>query len=85
ESGAANSEEKTQQPPVFGVVRNTSPGAIQTESAKKKPQSLFERLTGMRRSFSSEKKEEFVLQQPKVQTGAQEEDLEIPAFLRKNN
>jgi hypothetical protein len=39
----------------------------------------------MRRSFSSDKKEEFVVQQPKPQPKTQEEDLEIPAFLRKNS
>jgi cell division protein FtsZ len=82
--GAANVEERSQ--PILGVVRNSAPGpAVQVESVRKKPQSLFERLTGMRRSFSSDRREEFVVQQPKIQPGTQEEDLEIPAFLRKNS
>lgn len=54
---------------------------------KKKSVSLFERLTGMKRNFSShQKKDEYVSQtQSQNQSGAQEEDLEIPAFLRRNS
>ncbi|MDR2158270.1 MAG: cell division protein FtsZ, partial [Holosporaceae bacterium] len=77
DGGAAGTEERT--PPVLGVVKNNSMENISTTPPKKRSQSLFERLTGMKRSFSSEKKEEFVVQQPKSQTAGQEEDLEIPA------
>ncbi|MDR1983004.1 MAG: cell division protein FtsZ [Holosporaceae bacterium] len=82
EDNGVNSEEKTT--PVFGVIKNNSIENSQVNQPKKKAPSLFERLTGMRRSFSAEKKEEFIVQQPKPQVRTQEEDLEIPAFLRKN-
>jgi cell division protein FtsZ len=78
----ASIEEKA--PQVLGVIKNNSIENVQNDASRKKSHSFFERLTGMRRPFSSDKKEEFAAPQPKVQTGAQEEDLEIPAFLRKN-
>jgi cell division protein FtsZ len=56
------------------------------EERKKSP-SLFERLTGMKR-FSSSKKEDYVVQVSKPSLQPQkvhEEDLEIPAFLRRNS
>jgi cell division protein FtsZ len=82
EDDAVNSEDKTT--PVFGVIKNSSVENSQASQPKRKAPSLFERLTGMRKSFASEKKEEFVVQQQKPQDRTQEEDLEIPAFLRKN-
>ncbi|MCR5224885.1 MAG: cell division protein FtsZ [Alphaproteobacteria bacterium] len=56
----------------------------ETPVVKKKSPSLFERLTGIKRSFSASKKEEYVAK-PQVQSETQEEDLEIPAFLRRNS
>ncbi|MDR0968070.1 MAG: cell division protein FtsZ [Holosporaceae bacterium] len=79
ENNATATEEKSSQ--VFGVIKNPA----ETEPLKRKPQSLFERLTGMRKPFSSDKKEQFVVQQSASQLGGQEDDLEIPAFLRKGS
>ena len=64
--------------PNLTVVSNEAP------VAKKKSPSLFERLTGIKRSFSAPKKEEYVAK-PQPQQEMQEEDLEIPAFLRRNS
>ena len=55
---------------------------------KRKAPSFFERLTGIKRPFSSNKREEYSVQ-PQVKSSqmmkTQEEDLEIPAFLRRNS
>ncbi len=64
--------------PSLTVVNNDAP------VAKKKSPSLFERLTGIKRSFSASKKDEYVAK-PQPQAETQEEDLEIPAFLRRNS
>ncbi|MDR2782161.1 MAG: cell division protein FtsZ [Holosporaceae bacterium] len=79
-----NIEDKQSQ--VFGVVKNNpiDREAQTTAATRKRSQSLFERLTGMRKTFSSDRKDEFTVQQPKA-NGTQEEDLEIPAFLRKSS
>ncbi|MDR0677660.1 MAG: cell division protein FtsZ [Holosporaceae bacterium] len=78
----ATSEKK--EAPILEVVRND---AIDQESSfsKKKSPSLFERLTGIKKPFTSDKKEEFLVPQLEKEGKAQEEDLEIPAFLRKNS
>ncbi|MDR2724079.1 MAG: cell division protein FtsZ [Holosporaceae bacterium] len=52
---------------------------------RRRPPSLFERLTGMKRSSPVEKKEDFTIQPSRQKYVAPEEDLEIPAFLRKNS
>ncbi|MDR0632043.1 MAG: cell division protein FtsZ [Holosporaceae bacterium] len=79
-----NGEEKTSYQGLGGAKSGSAENAHR-EFAPKKPSSLFERLTGIRKSFSSDKKDEFVVQQTKSQASTHEEDLEIPAFLRKNN
>ena len=58
-------------------------GVISNEKPKKK-RSLFERLTGIR-TFSSKRNEEISAQQVTRVSEQQEEDLEIPAFLRRNS
>jgi cell division protein FtsZ len=72
-------------------VASATANSVMLDSAReerKKSPSLFERLTGMKR-FSSGKKEDYVVQQvskpslPPQKT--HEEDLEIPAFLRRNS
>ncbi|MDR1551224.1 MAG: cell division protein FtsZ [Holosporaceae bacterium] len=73
------------QPSGFGVVQSSSMDIPQKETVRKKPSSLFERLTGIKKPFSSEKKEGFIVQQPTPQASSLEEDLEIPAFLRKGS
>jgi len=50
----------------------------------KKKRSLFERLTGIR-SFSSKKDRDVSVQRVSKMSDQQEEDLEIPAFLRRNS
>ncbi|MDR1375760.1 MAG: cell division protein FtsZ [Holosporaceae bacterium] len=77
---AASHPEKSA--PVFGVVNNRSFESLEGEG--KKAPSLFERLTGMKKPFSSNKKEYVVAQSESAST-SQDEDLEIPAFLRKNS
>jgi cell division protein FtsZ len=67
-------------PPVLEVVNNDS-----ADDIRRKPPSLFERLTGMKRPFSASKKDEYVVSSSKIQSTTPEEDLEIPAFLRKNS
>ncbi|MDR3187325.1 MAG: cell division protein FtsZ [Holosporaceae bacterium] len=69
-------------PPVLGVVSNNSLESI--EAAKRKTPSLFERLTGMKKPFSSPKKE-YVISKSESVPSSHEEDLEIPAFLRRNS
>ena len=58
------------------------------DMVRRKTPSFFERLTGMRKPFSSSKNEEYVAQ-PQGKSNqsprSQEEDLEIPAFLRRNS
>jgi cell division protein FtsZ len=78
----SSAEDKSAQQ--FGVVKNPDDRETQSAPRKRSP-SLFERLTGMKKSFSSERKEDFSAQQPKVRGSSQEEDLEIPAFLRKSS
>ena len=87
-SGADALTERTA--PVLGVVSNVSERPVDNEMvSKKKSPSLFERLTGMRRSLSSrEPADNYVVQHnvPKdTRENRQEEDLEIPAFLRRNS
>ncbi|MDR0753504.1 MAG: cell division protein FtsZ [Holosporaceae bacterium] len=53
------------------------------EPAKKKSPSLFERLTGLKKSYPADK-EDVVVQQSQPRVNTPDEDLEIPAFLRKN-
>lgn len=55
---------------------------VQNDKQKKK--SFFERLTGIK-SFSSKKNEEVSVHQTAKIIDHQEEDLEIPAFLRRNS
>jgi hypothetical protein len=66
--------------PAFGVAKNSD----ERDAPRKRTPSLFERLTGMKKSFSSDRKEDFSVQQTKTRS-TQEEDLEIPAFLRKSS
>lgn len=62
----------------------TSQNLQRLEQPKKKA-SFFERLTGIRAfSNSNKKKEEAVPSREAKGLGTQEEDLEIPAFLRRN-
>lgn len=75
--------------PALGVVgTETSQESMRSEDRGRK-MSLFERLTG--HTFSSAKKDMEVSRQPRIQVNVvkeeptqQEEDLEIPAFLRRN-
>jgi hypothetical protein len=76
----AVSDEKSQ---TFGVVKNNPDQ--QAVGGRKRSPSLFERLTGMKKTFSSDRKEEFPVQQSKVRGSSDDEDLEIPAFLRKSS
>jgi cell division protein FtsZ len=57
---------------------------ISNNRRPKKKKSLFERLTGIR-SFSSKKDEDVSVQRVSRVSDQQEEDLEIPAFLRRNS
>ncbi len=57
---------------------------ISNNRKPKKKRSLFERLTGIR-SFSSKKNEDVSVQRVSRVSDQQEEDLEIPAFLRRNS
>jgi len=80
----ASTPEQERVTPVFNVIKNENTDNYRPEP-KKRNLSFFERLTGMRRAVSPERDEGFVMQQ-KPQVGvAPEEDLEIPAFLRKNS
>jgi hypothetical protein len=78
----ANPEEKSA--PISTNIKNAFPE--ENDSTKKRPPSLFERLTGIKRSSPSERTEDLVVQQSsRPTTNVQDEDLEIPAFLRKNS
>ena len=57
---------------------------ISNNKKPKKKRSLFERLTGIK-SFSSRRDEEVSVQRVSRVSDQQEEDLEIPAFLRRNS
>ncbi len=57
---------------------------ISNNKKPKKKRSLFERLTGIK-SFSSRKDEDVSVQRVSRVSDQQEEDLEIPAFLRRNS
>ena len=57
---------------------------ISNNRKPKKKRSLFERLTGIK-SFSSRRDEEVSVQRVSRVSDQQEEDLEIPAFLRRNS
>ena len=88
-SEAADKVELTPAP-VVDTVEKAAPslGVVDGDDAvhrKKKSVSLFERLTGMKKSFTSHQKKDEYVAQPQAQSGAQEEDLEIPAFLRRNS
>ncbi|GHU11281.1 cell division protein FtsZ [Alphaproteobacteria bacterium] len=78
------SDQSERNTPTFGVVKNVSVENINNDAQRKKSPSLFERLTGMKR-FSVVKKEENVVQPTKPQQRTQEDDMEIPAFLRRNS
>ena len=83
--------------PILGVVSNkaqVNDTSVLHEQQRKKSPSLFERLTGIRRPFSihsGEKTDDHVISQNQetAQTNSaaasKEEDLEIPAFLRRNS
>lgn len=82
----AHPESLTEKKPAasFDIVKNDDVQVIE-ESSKKRSPSLFERLTGMKRSFSgsASKKEEYVVHRQKVVTTTKDEELEIPSFLRR--
>lgn len=87
ENQAPHSEALTEKKPVasFDVVKNDE-AEVNEEASKKRSPSLFERLTGMKRSFSggsASKKEEYVVHRQKVAAATQDEELEIPSFLRR--
>lgn len=94
-SSATTSANETQTvkttAPFIGIVNNEAVGERTIAQPKKKAPSLFERLTGLRRPFSSPARDEYsssTQQQqssPSQQKKSQEEDLEIPAFLRRNS
>lgn len=93
DSGLASVQDSEDRPQVFGIVSNGQTSNkienIRPEQKKKSP-SLFERLTGMRKSFSSTRAQvdSYVVQsgtQQKKPEQQAEEDLEIPAFLRRNS
>ena len=80
------------RPPINTKVETTTPpmspehnfNVISNEKPKRKV-SFFERLTGIR-SFGSKKEESSPVQQQSAKgISQQEEDLEIPAFLRRNS
>lgn len=77
------------QSPVLGVVENSAKSNEIQQKPKKKSPSLFERLTGMRKSFSLNKQssvDTYVVQPGTQQkTESPEDDVEIPAFLRRNS
>lgn len=81
-ASAQNTSEKKLST-AFDVVKNDE--VVAEEQPKKRSPSLFERLTGMKRSLSSgsSKKEEYVVQRQKTAGNSQDEDLEIPSFLRR--
>ncbi len=73
------------------MMENPTKNLVQEQSntsfVPKKKMSFFERLTGIK-SFSSKRNEQFQSQQTTVKSienGKNEEDLEIPAFLRRNS
>lgn len=78
--------------PILGVVSNKTQNSISDDhrnEQSRKP-SLFERLTGIRRSSSQSRRDDDDFesrrrQQREMQngSGSKEEDLEIPAFLRR--
>jgi cell division protein FtsZ len=80
----AGTDEKHQP---FGVVKNnpSERDVQQSGLMRKRSPSLFERLTGMKKNFSSDRKDDFGVQQPKTHGNSDEENLEIPAFLRKSS
>ncbi len=75
EKVAVNARVEQGQDHTLGVISNEQP---------KKKRSLFERLTGIR-TFSSRKNDEVSTQRVSRVSEQQEEDLEIPAFLRRNS
>lgn len=70
--------------PVLGVVSSKVRRETQV-SQREQPRklSLFERITGIRRNSSTHRDNEYT--QPNVSTNGKEEDLEIPAFLRRES
>ncbi|MBE6447267.1 MAG: cell division protein FtsZ [Alphaproteobacteria bacterium] len=80
-SSVAGSESQSTQ----SVSGNYQDNSVKRSEESRKP-SLFERLTGIR-SFSSRKQEQHTFQASSVKASPdhQEEDLEIPAFLRRNS
>ncbi len=77
DKGAVNARSEPVQERSLGVISNN-------ERPKKKKKSLFERLTGIK-SFSSKRNDEVSVQRASKVSDQQEEDLEIPAFLRRNS
>lgn len=77
------------QGPILGVVDNSAKPEELKPKPKKKSPSLFERLTGMRKSFSSNRSssvDTYVVQPGQQQKAdTQEDDVDIPAFLRRNS
>ena len=91
--GDANVNSADKPSPILGVVSNKASSSEQPavqEAPKKKSPSLFERLTGIRRPFHPHKEEasssSMTNQASKnAPTASKEDDLEIPAFLRRNS
>ncbi|MBQ7673868.1 MAG: cell division protein FtsZ [Alphaproteobacteria bacterium] len=87
----ADSNNSEKPSPVLGVTSSkiASEGTpmMAQEQPKKKSPSLFERLTGIRRPFSHSNKDDYssTHEQNATTTSTKEEDLEIPAFLRRNS
>jgi cell division protein FtsZ len=82
DDGNANHGNVEKVAPVLDVLNNDSLDS--RDLGGKKSPSLFERLSGMKKTFSLTKKDEQVHQSPKT-SNVVEEDLEIPAFLRRNS
>ncbi|MDR2765927.1 MAG: cell division protein FtsZ [Holosporaceae bacterium] len=69
--------------PIFSVVSG-EPMEVSVPVKKRSP-SLFERLTRVKKPFSTGKKEEYSVTKSDATQSIREEDLEIPAFLRRNS
>lgn len=90
-AGAAAADSNVEKPsPVLGVVSSkiAPEGAlVDPGQPRKKSPSLFERLTGIRRPFSHGGKTDYspTAREQETTATSKEEDLEIPAFLRRNS
>jgi cell division protein FtsZ len=79
--GESNIASESKAATTSSDMKSTPP---EVEPVKKRSPSLFERLTGLKKSYPTDKREDVVVQQSRSRVSTPDEDLEIPAFLRKN-